>query len=126
MRGFAEKDGIGWSGAQASTSWTQARTKKKAFESLTEAVQLWFESCIERSVLDIALRETGFEKVLARRRGFTGDRLRLCPKWNKDAIFRKIAIEVKAKDKGKSSPDQKLNCETRSRYLWFQNSASPR
>ena len=27
---------------------TQARTKKKAFESLTEAVQLWFESCIER------------------------------------------------------------------------------
>ena len=42
---------------------TQARTKKKAFESLTEAVQLWFESCIERGVLDIALRETGFEQV---------------------------------------------------------------
>lgn len=44
---------------------TQARTKKKAYESLREAVQLWFESCIERGVLDIALRETGFEKVPA-------------------------------------------------------------
>ena len=42
---------------------TQARTKKKAFESLREAVQLWFESCIQRGVLDMALRETGFEKV---------------------------------------------------------------
>ena len=42
---------------------TQARTKKKVLESLREAVQLWFESCIERNVLDAALREAGFEKV---------------------------------------------------------------
>ena len=44
---------------------TQARTKKKAFESLRQAVQLWFESCIERGVLDAALKEVGFEKVPA-------------------------------------------------------------
>lgn len=44
---------------------TQARTKKQAFESLREAVQLWFESCIERGVLAEALTEVGFEKVPA-------------------------------------------------------------
>lgn len=42
---------------------TQARTKKGALEALREAVQLWFESCIERGVLDAALKEVGFEKV---------------------------------------------------------------
>ena len=42
---------------------TQARTKKQALESLREAVELWFESCIERGVLDAALREVGFTKV---------------------------------------------------------------
>ena len=41
---------------------TQARTKKKALESLREAVELWFESCIERGVLDKALAETGFSE----------------------------------------------------------------
>lgn len=30
---------------------------------MREAVQLWFESCIERNVLDAALREAGFEEV---------------------------------------------------------------
>lgn len=42
---------------------TQAGTRKKVLESLREAVQLWFESCIERNVLDSALREAGFEEV---------------------------------------------------------------
>lgn len=42
---------------------TQARTKKGALEALREAVQLWFESCIERDVLDAALKEVGFEEV---------------------------------------------------------------
>ena len=42
---------------------TQARTKKKALESVREAVELWFESCIERGVLDKALQEVGFRKV---------------------------------------------------------------
>lgn len=36
---------------------TQARTKKQALESLREAVELWFESCIERNVLAKALHE---------------------------------------------------------------------
>lgn len=44
---------------------TQARTKKKALESIREAVELWFESCIERGVLDKALNEAGFNKVPA-------------------------------------------------------------
>ena len=42
---------------------TQARTKKAALESLREAVELWFESCIERGVLDRSLEEVGFRKV---------------------------------------------------------------
>lgn len=44
---------------------TQAGIKKKVLESLREAVQLWFESCIERNVLDAALKEAGFEEVPA-------------------------------------------------------------
>lgn len=44
---------------------TQAETKKKALASLQEAVELWFESCIERDVLDKALTEAGFYKAKA-------------------------------------------------------------
>ena len=43
---------------------TQARTKKKALESIREAGELWFESCIARGVLNEALTEVGFCKVL--------------------------------------------------------------
>lgn len=39
---------------------TQARTKSKALESIQEAVEGWFESCIERGVLEKALHEVGF------------------------------------------------------------------
>lgn len=39
---------------------TQATTRKKAVESLKEAVELWFESCVERGVLNEALKEAGF------------------------------------------------------------------
>lgn len=42
---------------------TQARTKKQALENLREAVELWFESCVSRGVLDQALQESGFRKV---------------------------------------------------------------
>lgn len=42
---------------------SQARTKGKALESLREAVELWFESCLARGVLDKALQECGFSKV---------------------------------------------------------------
>jgi predicted RNase H-like HicB family nuclease len=44
---------------------SQAETKKKALASLQEAVELWFESCIERDVLDKALTEAGFYKAKA-------------------------------------------------------------
>ncbi len=36
---------------------TQASSRKQALQSLREAVELWFESCIDRGVLDAALRE---------------------------------------------------------------------
>ena len=42
---------------------TQSRTRKRALESLREAVELWFESCIEREVPDGALKELGFAKA---------------------------------------------------------------
>ena len=44
---------------------TQASTRKKALKALEEAVQLWFESCIERGVLNDALHEAGFRMVKA-------------------------------------------------------------
>jgi predicted RNase H-like HicB family nuclease len=42
---------------------TQAQTKEAAFKSLKEAVGLWFESCVERGVLDEALSEVGFHPI---------------------------------------------------------------
>ena len=39
---------------------TQASSRKQALESLKEAVELWFESSIDRGVLGAALREVGF------------------------------------------------------------------
>ena len=43
--------------------YTQARSKVQALEAIREAVELWFESCTERGVLEEALREAGFERV---------------------------------------------------------------
>lgn len=40
---------------------SQARTKGEAIDALKEAVDLWFESCIQRGVLDKALAEVGFK-----------------------------------------------------------------
>lgn len=39
---------------------SQGRTVREAKACLQEAVELWFESCIERGVLDRALRESNF------------------------------------------------------------------
>ena len=44
---------------------TQAETKQAALKSLKEAVELWFESCIDRNVLEEALLEVGFHKANA-------------------------------------------------------------
>ena len=42
---------------------TQADTKQRALASLKQAVELWFESCIARNVLEEALLEAGFCKM---------------------------------------------------------------
>ena len=39
---------------------SQGKTAEEAKAFLQEAVELWFESCIERGVLDQALREASF------------------------------------------------------------------
>jgi predicted RNase H-like HicB family nuclease len=42
---------------------TQAETEQRAIDSLRDAVELWFESCISRNVLDEALVEAGFNRL---------------------------------------------------------------
>lgn len=42
---------------------SQGRTEEDAKRSLWEAVHLWFESCIERGVLDQAMRELNFRPM---------------------------------------------------------------
>lgn len=44
---------------------SQAATAEGAKRSLQEAVELWFESCVERGVLDQAMRESGFRALPA-------------------------------------------------------------
>ena len=39
---------------------TQGKNAEDARRCLQEAVELWFESCVERGVLDQALREANF------------------------------------------------------------------
>ena len=55
--------GTGSFGVPRSDVRTQARTKRRALESLRQAVELWFESSIERGVLAEALDEVGFLKI---------------------------------------------------------------
>jgi len=43
---------------------SQGDSKQAAISSLEEAVQLWFESCLERDVLSEALAEAGFTKAI--------------------------------------------------------------
>lgn len=43
---------------------SQGRTVREAKACLQEAIELWFESCIERGVLDRALREANFHPSL--------------------------------------------------------------
>jgi predicted RNase H-like HicB family nuclease len=42
---------------------SQAKTRVQSIASLKEAVELWFESCIERGVLEQALLEAGFKRA---------------------------------------------------------------
>jgi len=43
--------------------YSQGGSRRDAIASLKEAVELWFESCIQRGVLEKALREVGFKRV---------------------------------------------------------------
>lgn len=40
--------------------YSQGETRQAAMASLKEAIDGWFESCIQRGILDQALREVGF------------------------------------------------------------------
>ncbi len=42
---------------------SQGQSAEQAKKELTEAVQLWFESCIERGTLERALQEANFRPV---------------------------------------------------------------
>ena len=46
---------------------SQGKTDEDARRCLQEAVELWFESCVERGVLDQALREANFRTSRADR-----------------------------------------------------------
>lgn len=64
LRAWFRRDGQQWIvWCPALDVMTQSRTKKGALESLREAIELWFESCIEREVLNGALKELGFAKA---------------------------------------------------------------
>ncbi len=64
LRAWFRRDGQQWIvWCSALDVMTQSRTRKGALESLREAIELWFESCIEREVLDGALKESGFAKA---------------------------------------------------------------
>lgn len=42
---------------------SQGETQELAFKALEEAIQLWFDDCLERGVLREALKEVGFRPV---------------------------------------------------------------
>jgi predicted RNase H-like HicB family nuclease len=52
---------------------SQGRSADDAKRCLHEAIELWFESCVERGVLDQALREANF-KPSQRTEGLEGSR----------------------------------------------------
>lgn len=57
---FDGRDWLAW--CPSIDVMTQARTRKRALQAIREAVEGWFESCIESNTLDKALAEVGFLK----------------------------------------------------------------
>ena len=55
---------------------SQGTSADDAKRCLQEAVELWFESCIERGVLDQALREANFRPLASARRNAVNERRR--------------------------------------------------
>ena len=63
LRTELRRDGTAWlASCPAIDVVTQAGAKKQALANLAEAVELWFESCIARGVLEEALAEVGFAR----------------------------------------------------------------
>ena len=64
LKAWLRCDGSAWiAWCRAIDVLSQAETKQGALEAVREAVELWFESCVERGVLAEALREVGFVKA---------------------------------------------------------------
>lgn len=64
LRGVVRHEGRHWvAGCPALNVWTQGTTRDDARRCLDEAVELWFEDCLARGVLDRALQEVGFRPV---------------------------------------------------------------
>lgn len=64
LKTWFRRDGGTWiAWCRAVNVLSQAETKRGAEEAIREAVELWFESCVERGVLVEALDEVGFVKA---------------------------------------------------------------
>jgi predicted RNase H-like HicB family nuclease len=63
IRHDGERSEEGWSAVCPALSVaSQGKTEEDAKRSLTEAIELWVESCLERGTLDQALRELDFRR----------------------------------------------------------------
>jgi predicted RNase H-like HicB family nuclease len=61
LRGILRREGKRWAcGCPALDVWSQGSSVDDAKRSLHEAVELWFEDCLARGVLERALQEVGF------------------------------------------------------------------
>ena len=58
-----ESDGVWVATCPALDVWTQAESPEMVLSALTEAVEGWFESCLDRNVLEQALIECGFSRI---------------------------------------------------------------
>lgn len=64
LKAWLRRDGSTWiAWCRSIDVLSQAETKRGALESVREAVELWFESSVERGVLAEALSEAGFVKA---------------------------------------------------------------
>jgi predicted RNase H-like HicB family nuclease len=61
LKGVARREGRRWvAGCPSLNVYSQGETREQAQRCLEEAVEPWFESCLERGTLDRALQEVGF------------------------------------------------------------------
>ena len=61
IRAWTRRNGQAWlTWCPSIDVMTQAKTRRAAMDALREAVELWFQSCIDRGVLGNALEECGF------------------------------------------------------------------